>query len=148
MRNQVAAVADAVGQGEPLHQAITRYPEQFGAVDLQTIAVSEKSGALDIGLLSLSQYHDARAQAHSKIRSASTFPALLLVAAVFISHIPKLVLSAMGQPSYSVTQFLIDTFGFLAFLVFLAFLITNSLRWPPRAPGANVAVNGSCAPSR
>jgi general secretion pathway protein F len=141
MRRQVAVVADDVGQGTPFHEAINRFPDLFRDMDQQTIAVSEKSGALDSGLLSLSHYHDTRAKARDKIVSASMFPVALLVAAVFIGHLPQLVLGAMGQSQYSVVNYLFDTGGFLALLIGLVVLGDYLLRRLLRIPGVNVTVD-------
>jgi type II secretory pathway component PulF len=141
MRKCVSTLAMALESGEPLQQAIARFPRQFAAVDRQTLAVGEQSGALDIGLLALSQYHDARAKARSRIVSASMLPALLLTAAVFISRLPQLVLGALGQTQYSVLDYLIDTVGFLGLLV----AVGLALRWLAqrllRTPGVNVTVD-------
>ena len=138
LRATLAAVAEAVDRGEPFHQAIAAYPKLFTAIDRQTLAVSEQSGAFDVGLLALGQYHDARAKARGRIKSAMLFPVTLLTAAVFISHFPALLLGMLGQSTYSVANYLFDTVGFLLLVVVIGGL---GWRWINRllqTPGLNV----------
>ncbi len=141
IRRHVATLADVVDHGVPLHEAIARFSGQFAAVDRQTLAVSEQSGALDVGLLALSQYHDARAKARSRIVSASMFPALLLTAAVFISRFPQLLLGALGQTQYSVFDYLLDTVGSLALFVAAGLVVHWLAQRLLRTPGVNVTVD-------
>ncbi|MBI4025589.1 MAG: type II secretion system F family protein [Verrucomicrobia bacterium] len=116
MRSVAAQLNDMVQRGEPLHAAIASQPKKFRSLDHQALFISERSGALDVGLFSLANYYGKRASAKSKIISASFFPALLLVGAVFISRIPAYILGAVGQGDYSALSFFRDTAGVLALL--------------------------------
>ena len=129
MRPTVATLSQSVNSGESFHEAMGRCSKSFPALDLHTVTVSEQSGALDVGLLSLSKYHDSRARARSRILSATTFPALLLIAAVFISHFPALLLGAIGSDGYSTFDYLRDTVGQLALLAIAGFVLSRIMRW-------------------
>lgn len=138
MRPIVAGLAEAVGRGNPFHEAVTAYPDYFSEMDRHTIAVSERSGAFDIGLLSLGEYHATRAKARDQVRSALLFPVVLLTAAVFIGHFPALVLGELGQSPYTLTQYLWDTVGFLILLVVAIWIVMRLGRAVLRTPGINV----------
>ena len=126
LRKTVAFLGERVQEGEPLHQAVAENPCcRFARLDQHTLAVSERSGALDVGLLSLGNYHENLARARRKMISASMFPALMLMAAVFVSHLPALVAGALGQGNYGLPEYLRDTVGFLILLV----LAGGAMRW-------------------
>ncbi len=126
LRKTVAFLAGRVQEGEPLHQAVAESPRcRFARLDQHTLAVSEQSGALDVGLLSLGNYYENLARARRKMISASMFPALILMVAVFVSHLPALVVGALGQGNYGLPEYLRDTVGFLILLAVAACVI----RW-------------------
>src|ERR1700720_3827710 len=72
LRKAVAFLGERVQEGEPLHQAVAENPHcRFPRLDQHTLAVSEQSGALDVGLLSLSNYYENLTRARRKMISAS-----------------------------------------------------------------------------
>lgn len=109
----VAELREGITRGEPLSEAMARLPRRFAAMDQRTIAISERTGTLDIGLQSLSKFHEARTTARRQIVSASILPGVILVAAVFISHVPALVVGMLGNGDYSTNDYLRDTVWFL-----------------------------------
>lgn len=140
LRLTAGRLAERCQGGVPLHEAMGDAGLKFDGLDLQTVAVSERSGALDAGLKALARYHEMRAVARRKIIGASVLPGAILVAAVFISRAPKLVLAMFGQGQYSVGRYLVDTVGVLAGVAGVLFLVWWLLRWIYRVPGWNVAV--------
>jgi type IV pilus assembly protein PilC len=135
LRKTIAFLGERVQEGEPLHQAVAENPRcRFARLDQHTLAVSEQSGTLDVGLLSLGNYYENLARARRKLMSASMFPALILMVAVFVSHLPALVAGAMGQGNYSLPEYLRDTVGFLILLVLaggvISWLIRTALKTP------------------
>jgi type II secretory pathway component PulF len=87
-----------------------------------------------VGLLSLGNYYENVARARRKLISASMFPALILLAAVFVSHLPAFVAGALGQGNYGLPEYLRDTVGFLILLVLAGgvvhWLIRTALKTP------------------
>ncbi len=136
LRKTVAFLGERIQEGKPLHQAVAECTRcRFARLDQHTLAVSEQSGALDVGLLSLSKYYEDLSKSRRKMISASMFPALILMVAVFVSHLPALVAGALGQGNYGLPEYLHDTVGFLILLVVarassLAGLIRTALKTP------------------
>ena len=142
LRKGVAYLGERVQEGEPLHQAVAENPRcRFARLDQHTLAVSEQSGAMDVGLLSLANYYENLARARRKMISASMFPALILMVAVFVSHLPALVAGALGQGNYGLPEYLRDTVGFLILLILAAFVLCWLIRTALKTPKVDLAVD-------
>jgi type IV pilus assembly protein PilC len=142
LRKAVAFLGERIQDGEPLHQAVAENPHcRFPRLDQHTLAVSEQSGALDVGLLSLSNYYENLARARRKMISASMFPALILMVAVFVSHLPALVAGALGQGTYGLPEYLRDTVGFLVLLAVAACVIRWLIRTALKTHGLDLAMD-------
>jgi type IV pilus assembly protein PilC len=142
LRKTVAFLSQRVQEGDPLHQAVAECPRcRFARLDQHTLAVSEQSGALDVGLLSLSNYYENLARARRKIISASMFPALILIVAVFVSHLPALVAGALGQGDYGVPEYLRDTIGFFILLVLAVCVVRSLIRIAFKTPRLDLAID-------
>ncbi len=142
MRNTVARLSAAINRGESLHQALEQNSRHFPSIDRHTIAVSEQSGALEIGLLALNKYHEDRHAARGRIITASILPVLIMVAAVFIAHFPALVLGTTVQgDSYSSGDYFRDTIGFLVILVAIGIGAVWLTRTLFKVPGLNVTLD-------
>jgi type II secretory pathway component PulF len=120
----VAKLSDTVNQGQPLHEAMESCGQRFSQLDKHTIGLSERSGGLDIGLLSLSQYYDQRAAARRRIIAGLPYPMLLLAAGVFIPQLPALILGSITLPEY-----LWRTAGVLARLAVVGWIVSWLVRW-------------------
>ena len=141
MRRAVTELSAVVDQGTPLSEAMERSGKLFAPLDAHTIGMTERSGALDVGLLSLSKYYENRAAARNKLIAGSVYPVLLLTAAVFIIHVPALFLGALGGKPYTILDYLRDTVGLLGGLALIAWLITRLVRWSFTVPGLNVTLD-------
>jgi type II secretory pathway component PulF len=141
MRSTVAVLSDSVNQGMPVHEAMERCGQRFALLDKHALDMSGRSGALDVGFLSLSKYYESRAAARNKLISGSMYPALLLIVAVFGSHFTAFFLGAAGDKPYTVLDYLRDTVGVLVLLVLIGGGAMWLLRWSLKAPGLNVAVD-------
>jgi type IV pilus assembly protein PilC len=133
-------LAERCQGGVPLHEAMADTGMKFDRLDIQTVTVSERSGALDAGMKALARYHDMRALARRKILGASLLPGVILVAAVFISRAPKLVTAMFGQGDYSPARYLLDTVGLLAGVAGVLVAAWWMLRWMYTVPGLNLTV--------
>ena len=142
LRKTVAFLAQRAQEGNPLHQAVAECPHcRFARLDQHTLAVSEQSGALDVGLLSLGKYYEDLARARRKVISASLFPALILLVAVFVSHLPALVAGALGQGDYGLPEYLRDTVGALVLLVIAGYVTAWIIRTAFKTPKLDLATD-------
>ena len=136
MRSAVRELSVIVNAGQPLHEAMELWAKRFAPLDRYAIAMSERGGALDEGLLSLSKYYEQRSAARDKLLAGSIYPVLLLTAAVFISSLPPLFLGKMTTGEY-----LWATAGFLARLALIGWGISFLLRRALAIPGLNVTAD-------
>ena len=141
MRAVVGALSTVVNGGRPLHEAMEAWVKQFCQLDRYAIAMSERSGALDAGLLSLSKYYEQRTTARSKLIAGLVYPVLMLTVAVFVSHFPELFLGSRGGKPYTMLNYLWDTAGLLARLALAGWGIVFLLRRALRLPGLNLLVD-------
>jgi type IV pilus assembly protein PilC len=141
MRPVVAELSAVVNQGSPLHEAMEKFPNRFDSLDRHSIAMTERSGALDLGLLSLSRYYDSRAAARRKLIAGSMYPVFLLTAAVFIVHFQALFLGSLGGKPYTIFHYLRDTVGQLAAIAFILWGAAALFRWLLTVPGLNVTID-------
>jgi type IV pilus assembly protein PilC len=98
--------------------------------------MTERSGALDAGLLSLSRYYENLAAARSKLIAGSAYPIFMVVAVVFIAPVPALVLGKI-----SVAAYLWQTVGSLTQLAVGGWLALQLVRWMFTVPGLNVTLD-------
>jgi len=136
MRPAVRALSASVNEGRPLHEAMESSPKRFSSLDRYAIAMSEPSGALDAGLLSLSKYYEDRAAARSKLIAGSIYPMVLLTAGVFI---PPLLALFLGK--LTVLGYLWQSAGLLARLAVVGWLIAVLVRRSLEVPGLNVTMD-------
>ena len=85
LRRALADVAEGVRQGEPLAEAFDRHPKVFPTAYRSMIRSAELSGSLDTVLDRLTVYVEREVAAKSQIRSAMTYPAVIVVLSVAVS---------------------------------------------------------------
>ncbi len=141
MRGLVVRLAERVRSGLTLQDALESDRGRFAPMDLHVLGIGERSGALDTCLLSLSSYYDNRAKARSRMLSASTFPMVLLVAAVFISRFPALFLGELGSKPYTTLHYLRDTAGFLVIAFAVGWLAWRLIRALLNSPLTSMAAD-------
>ncbi len=140
MRPAVDELSAAVNRGMPLHEAMEQCGKRFAPLDQRAINMTEHSGALDVGLLSLSKYYENRAAARSKLIGGSAYPVLLLIVGVFVSNFPAVFLGVSNGHPYSTLHYLWDTVGLLARLGLVIWGAWMVLRWMLTVPGLNVTI--------
>ena len=70
MRSAVTELSATVNEGAPLHEAMEQCGNRFAQLDVHSINMTERSGALDVGLFSLSKYYET-----GPTRAANSSPA-------------------------------------------------------------------------
>ena len=136
MRSTVAVLAQIVEGRAPLSEAMERCSRRFAKLDRHCVDMTERSGALDAGLLSLSKYYDRMTEARRKLINGSLYPIFLVTAATFVVAVPELVLGKITLASY-----LRQTVGSLACLVIMIWIAIRVVRWMFTVPGLNVTLD-------
>jgi type II secretory pathway component PulF len=114
-------IRDQLLSGESLTEGLKEYPEWFDAIYVAMVHVGEATGNLGRSLGLLSTYIGKRQRLEAKIKSAMTYPAVLVVICVLVTVIlmtfvvPKLtkIITSSGREMPGVTQFLMDLSDFL-----------------------------------
>jgi len=77
-------VANSVNEGSTLASAIGRYRPVFSSLFINMVAAGETSGTLEEALLSLGQMLDKRLDLTYKVKSAITYPLMMIVVATAV----------------------------------------------------------------
>ena len=85
LRRTLAAMAEDLRQGEPLAEAFDRHPKVFPSSYRSMIRSAELSGSLDTTLDRLTVYVEREVEAKSQIRSAMTYPIVIVVLSLAVS---------------------------------------------------------------
>lgn len=85
LRRALADVAEGLRQGEPLAEAFDRHPKIFPTAYRSMIRSAELSGSLDTVLDQLTVYIEREVAAKGQIRSAMTYPAVIVVLSISVS---------------------------------------------------------------
>ncbi|MFW6032141.1 MAG: type II secretion system F family protein, partial [Phycisphaeraceae bacterium] len=96
VRELVGDLAKRVQRGDSLAEAMEAHPAAFGRMQLSMIRAGETAGVLDEVTASLAQFAERDLKVRERIRSASTYPVLVLgLAAVSVVLILTVVLPAI-----------------------------------------------------
>ena len=107
--------------GQPFSEAIAKYPKVFSRLFLNLVRAGEVSGTLDSILARVSDFLEKELALRGKIRSAMTYPVIVLVFALLITYfllttiVPQFasILTSLGGKLPPLTQFLINVSNFL-----------------------------------
>lgn len=142
----LSQVRERVVEGEPLADAMQAHPRVFDDLYVNMVRAGEASGALDIVLLRLAEYTERSAELRRKVRSALTYPILMMIASSGILFfllayvVPKItrIFAETHQALPLMTTILLAISGFasqywwliLGLLVFAVVGIRVSMRTP------------------
>ena len=70
--------------GTSLSDSLAKFPKEFTTMYCRTIAAGEQSGNLDMVLKRMADYLEKSAMAEKKVKSALTYPIIVLVASVVV----------------------------------------------------------------
>jgi type IV pilus assembly protein PilC len=85
LKKVLNGLTEEVQAGNAFSQALARYPQAFPSTYIQIIRASEQAGTLEVGFKQAAKYLEKQAYANQKILRAMTYPAFVLILAVFVS---------------------------------------------------------------
>ncbi|MCH9021877.1 MAG: type II secretion system F family protein [Planctomycetes bacterium] len=136
--NQVVqTIRDRVLAGESLADCMTDYPNWFDPIYIAMIRVGEVTGNLARSLKLLADYKSKRIRVEAKIKSALTYPAILVVVAVIVTVVlmtlvvPKLtgIILSSGKELPAPTLILMWVSDALIHYWWLILLILTGASW-------------------
>ena len=86
LKNALNKVREDVETGQPLSDALSRHPSIFNRLYIYLVRAGEVSGNLDGILERVAAYFEKQAALRGKIRSAMTYPAVVLVIALAVTY--------------------------------------------------------------
>lgn len=120
-KNILKQVRTSVEGGVPFSEGIAQYPKVFSRLYLNLVRAGEVSGNLDSILDRISGFLEKELALRGKIKSALTYPVIVIVFALLITYflltviVPQFanILIQLGAELPALTQFLITTSNFL-----------------------------------
>lgn len=141
MKRYLLQVKDDVAAGYSLAQSLELRGKKIPIAFIETIRAGEASGTLEQSFEKLASYYEKSYKLRAKVRSAMTYPLLLIVLAVVV----VIVVVKMAVPTIAgvmgdavempwPTQFLLNVYTFfqkngLVFLIVVAILVIAYILW-------------------
>ncbi len=121
LKKTISRVANQVGGGKTLSEALETQ-RGFDKLYCNLVKAGESGGILDSILVKLSEYMEKQAKIKSQIKSAMTYPTIVVVVGVgviwgmMVFVVPKFteMLAETGQELPAITQFVVDVSDFLS----------------------------------
>jgi general secretion pathway protein F len=79
LKSMLTQTRERVNEGTSLADALAEHPRVYSDLYVNMVRAGEASGALDVVLLRLADYTESTARLRSKLRSALTYPAVMLI---------------------------------------------------------------------
>lgn len=138
----LAQVRQEVTEGSALADALAQHPRIFASLYVNMVRAGEASGALHVVLDRLADYTENQARLLGKVRSALTYPAIMLVLSATILFfllsyvVPKVtrIFQETHQQLPLPTRFLLGVSDFVAqwwwvILLLVAGAVVGTMRW-------------------
>ncbi|MBN1492858.1 MAG: type II secretion system F family protein [Candidatus Omnitrophica bacterium] len=124
-----------IEEGASFSEALREHPHYFSRLYVQMAAAGEVGGVLDEMVRRLAEYLEKQAEVQSNIRSALSYPAILLTACIGVAFflvtfvLPKfmLVFEDLGTPIPGPTQFLLNVSTFLREKWYLVLIAVSAI---------------------
>ncbi|MFW6061753.1 MAG: type II secretion system F family protein [Planctomycetota bacterium] len=129
-------VAERIGAGASLSEAMSARPKQFRRLDVLIAEVGERSGGLAEAFEELSEYYEMTARLRRTILSGLVLPAAVLHAGAFIAPLPEVFLGGLSWDGYAAT-----VIATLACFYVPALLIWAVVRYGPQSGTARRALD-------
>lgn len=148
LKEVLAECRNQVNEGSTLEKAMAKYPKVFDTIFISMVGAGEMSGSLDVILLRLAEFSEARSELKSRVQSAMMYPiitVLLMIAilmAMFVYVLPTITTILVDQgveiPWY--TKLVMDISGFMVnyWIVIIIGMIIGVMvfiRWKNSAAG-------------
>lgn len=121
LKEVLADCRNQVNEGSTLQKAMLKYPKVFDNVFVSMVGAGEMSGSLDVILLRLAEFTEARSELRSRVQSAMMQPMITIIAMIailmgmFVYILPTITTILIDQgveiPWY--TQAVIDISDFM-----------------------------------
>lgn len=130
-------VCAQIEAGKTLHDAFAKFPEVFNNVYLSLIEAGESSGTLDVSLKRLAEQQEKDANMMSKIRSALTYPGIVLVVIIFvvafmmIEVVPQVegLYRDLKKPLPGITKLMVNISNFFVSYWWVILIVIVFLTW-------------------
>lgn len=148
LKEVLADCRNQVNEGSTLEKAMIKYPRVFDTIFISMVGAGEMSGSLDVILLRLAEFAEARSELKSRVQSAMMYPIITVVLmiailmAMFVYVLPTItgILVDQGVEIPWYTKIVMDMSGFMVnywlFIILgmvVAFIIF--FRWKSSAAG-------------
>jgi general secretion pathway protein F len=133
LKEVVAECKNLVNEGSPFYKTLSRYPNIFSPIYVTMCEAGEMSGTLDTILIRLAEFTEAQNELQSKVKSALTYPVLMLVVTLgllgflFVFVIPKMVAIFESRPDLKLPWYTTIVFDFSAIMVNYWYIILGVL---------------------
>ena len=132
LKNALKKVREDVETGLPLSEALAKFPKIFNRLYIYLVRAGEVSGNLDGILERIASYQEKQAALRGKIKSALTYPVVVLVIALAVTYflltgiVPQFagILTQMGGELPVITRILITISDFLRYQWWLLALLS------------------------
>jgi general secretion pathway protein F len=148
LKEVLADCRNQVNEGITLEKAISKYPNVFDKIFVSMVGAGEMSGSLDVILLRLAEFAEARSELKSRVQSAMMYPIitillmLAILMAMFVYVLPTItnILVDQGVEIPWYTQLVMDISGFMVnywLIVIIGSLIMLAIffRWKSSPTG-------------
>ena len=116
MRELLGNIANEVGGGVPLSQALAKYPQYFNSLYCDLVSAGEQSGALETIYDRIATYQEKNELLKSKIKKALMYPTVVVIVAIAVTAIllmfvvPQFedIFAGFGAELPSFTQFVVN----------------------------------------
>jgi general secretion pathway protein F len=142
LKSTLVATREDVNQGDSLADALEKHPKVFNGLFISMIRAGEKSGALGVVLLRLTEYTESQVRLKGKVMSALMYPVLMgfvsfaIVMGLFIGVIPRIrrIFESFGEGLPLITRVMLWLSEFLQnwwflLIVFMVAAVLGAIRW-------------------
>jgi len=137
LKQVIQNIRDQVTAGESMADSLKEYPMLFDSIYVAMIRVGEATGNLARSLNLLADYMAKRQRLEAKVKSALTYPAILVVICVLVTIflmtfvVPRItrILTSSGRELPMVTEMLMDISSFMLGYWWLILIVLAVVWW-------------------
>ena len=135
LKDALKKIREDVETGQPLSEALAKFPGIFNRLYIYLVRAGEASGNLDGILERIASYQEKQAALRGKLKSAMTYPTVVMVIALGVTYflltgiVPQFagILTQLGGDLPLITQILMNISDFLVNQWYLMPVIIGSL---------------------